>query len=121
MKTKGISDNTGLVTAVRGSIVDMRFEDVLPAINNLIYTGKNGEIAIEIMAHLDDRHVRGISLHTTQGLQRGIKATDTGSGLMIPVGREILGRMFDVFGHPIDNLPAPKTNKTRPVHNVPLL
>ncbi|MCB5270360.1 MAG: F0F1 ATP synthase subunit beta [Candidatus Cloacimonetes bacterium] len=119
MKSKSRSSNTGFVTAVRGSIVDMRFDSVLPAINNLIRTGKDDEIAIEVMAHLDGKHVRGISLHTTQGLQRGVPATDTGSGLMIPVGNEILGRMFDVFGTPIDNLPPPKTRKSRSVHNVP--
>ena len=119
MKLKHTSSNTGFVTAVKGSIVDMRFEASLPAINNLIYTGKNDEIAVEVMAHLDDKHVRGISMNTTQGLQRGALATDTGSGLMIPVGTEILGRMFDVFGNPIDNLPAPQTKKFRPVHGDP--
>ena len=97
----------GTVAAVRGSVVDVRFEDHLPQITSILHTGERREVVIEVMTQLDDRHVRGIALTPTQGVARGMPVTDTGLPLRAPVGKNIISRMFDVFGHAIDRLPDP--------------
>ena len=94
----------GTVVAVRGSVVDARFERDLPHINTVLRTGRGGEIVIEVLAQLDEHQVRGIALTPTQGLARGMSVQDTGEPLKAPVGRNILSRMFDVFGRSIDRL-----------------
>lgn len=99
----------GKVVAVRGSVVDIWFKSNLPSINTLIHTGAKREIAIEVLAQLDKHHIRGIALTPTQGLARGMEAENSGKQLTVPVGKEILGRMFDVFGNTIDHhAPLPK-------------
>ena len=113
--------NIGVVIAVRGSVVDIRFENKLPAIHSLLRigeTGETGEIVIEVQAQLDAQRVRGIALTPTQGLARGTSVIDSGGPLMAPVGKETLSRMFDVFGQAIDRLPPPKVD-WRSVHNAP--
>ncbi len=112
----------GVVTAVRGSVVDVRFDDKLPAIRTLLHVAPNGgeaAISIEVLTQIDARHVRGIALTPTQGLARGMAVTDTGGPLLAPVGKAILGRMFDVFGHAIDRQAEPKDVTWRSVHREP--
>jgi F-type H+-transporting ATPase subunit beta len=116
--TKGIINN-GKVTSVRGSVVDVSFENNLPPVYTLLHTGNNNEMAIEVLTQLDDRHVRGIALTPTQGLSRGMGAETTGKELTVPVGKELLGRMFDVFGNTIDHLPALPDMKRRNIHQSP--
>ena len=111
--------NTGTIVAVRGSVVDVRFDAVLPPIRSLLRTGPRGGVAIEVLAQLDARNVRGIALTSTQGLARGMAVEDTGAPLQAPVGHAILSRMFDVFGRPIDRLPAPEGTQWRSVHREP--
>ena len=94
--------NTGVVVAVRGSVVDVRFDHRLPSIRSLLRGGAGVSIVIEVMAQRDAQHVRGIALTPTQGLARGMAVQDTGGPLMAPVGRATLSRMFDVFGNTID-------------------
>lgn len=93
----------GTVTAVRGNVVDVRFEDGLPGLTHVIRAGRDNEMALEIMAHLDDHHVRAVALTFTQGLAEGDAVVSTGGSLRVPVGDQLLGRMFNVFGDPIDN------------------
>uniref|UniRef100_E6QTI7 F1 sector of membrane-bound ATP synthase, beta subunit n=1 Tax=mine drainage metagenome TaxID=410659 RepID=E6QTI7_9ZZZZ len=112
-------ENLGEVTAVRGSVVDVRFNARLPIIHTLLRTGAAREIAIEVLMQQDAQHVRGIALTPTQGLARGMAVLDTGAPLQAPVGTAILGRMFDVFGQPIDLLPLPEGIAWRSVHRVP--
>ena len=99
--------NHGVITSVRGSVVDVRFDDGLPPIHTLLYAGKEARVAIEVLMQLDVHHIRGIALNPTQGLARGMAVEDTGGPLKVPVGKGILSRMFDVFGNPIDRQPAP--------------
>ena len=106
------------MTAVRGSVVDVRFEGRLPAIRTLLRASQNS-VAIEVLTQIDARHVRGIALTPTQGLARGMPVTDTGGPLLAPVGKAILSRMFDVFGHAIDRLDEPADVTWRPVHREP--
>jgi F-type H+-transporting ATPase subunit beta len=107
------------VVSVRGSVVDVRFESVLPPIHTLLRCGTNDEIAVEVLAQIDAHRVRGIALTPTQGLARGAVVTDTGAPLLTPVGKNIIGRMFDVFGNPIDHQPPPENVEWRSVHNAP--
>jgi F-type H+/Na+-transporting ATPase subunit beta len=112
--------NKGTITAVRGGVVDVRFDDELPQINNLLRTGEKGDIVIEVALHLNADHVRGIALTPTQGLARGTEVEDTGEPLRVPVGRTILGRAFNVFGNPIDRGEAPSDIELRTVHRKPV-
>ncbi len=110
--------NTGVVISVRGSVVDILFDEHLPPINSLLHA-RQGEIAIEVLSQLDAHRVRGIALTPTQGLARGMLVEDSGGPLQTPVGKGILSRMFDVFGNAIDRQPAPTDIQWRSVHNAP--
>ena len=118
MTSNACLSNTGVVASVRGSVVDIRFEAHLPPIHSLLHTGAEGNIIIEVMEQLDAQRVRGIALTPTQGLARGMQVVDSGGPLLAPVGKEILSRMFDVFGNAIDRLPAPQVG-WRSVHRAP--
>jgi len=110
--------NLGAVTSVRGSVVDIRFDEHLPPIYSLLHA-RDGAIAIEVLAQLDAHRVRGIALTATQGLVRGSAVEDTGGPLKAPVGKGTLSRMFDVFGNAIDRQPAPTDVQWRTVHRAP--
>ena len=110
--------NTGVIVSIRGSVVDIRFQSLLPPIHSLLQTGIDNEVSVEVLSQLDAHNVRCIALTPTQGLARGMTVRDSGGPLMAPVGKEILSRMFDVFGNAIDRLPAPDV-QWRSVHRAP--
>jgi F-type H+-transporting ATPase subunit beta len=110
--------NSGVVISVRGSVVDIVFDEHLPPINSLLHA-REGKIAIEVQSQLDAHRVRGIALTPTQGLARGMRVEDSGGPLQSPVGKGILSRMFDVFGNAIDRQPAPTDIQWRSVHHAP--
>ncbi len=118
MSDKIRPSNIGTVVSVRGSVVDIQFDAHLPSIYSLLHA-KEGEIAIEVLSQLDARRVRGIALTPTHGLARGMAVKDTGGPLKAPVGKEILSRMFDVFGNPIDRKAAPTNVEWRTIHQAP--
>ncbi|SDL36519.1 hypothetical protein [Kriegella aquimaris] len=109
----------GKVVAVQGSVVDIWFDSDLPSINTLIHTGPDNTIAIEVLSQLDDHRIRGIALTPTQGLARGMKAETDGGQLSVPVGKEIMGRMFDVFGNTIDHGEALPEMPRNSIHQLP--
>jgi F-type H+-transporting ATPase subunit beta len=111
--------NLGVIVSVRGSVVDMRFDVQLPSIYSVLRTGLKKEIVIEVLSQLDARHVRGIALTPTHGLARGVEVEDTGGPLKAPVGKEILSRMFDVFGNTIDHREPLSNVEWRSVHRDP--
>ena len=113
------SSNHGAVVAVRGSVVDVRFDRCLPPIFSVLRAGADREIVVEVMTQLDASRVRGIALTPTQGLARGMPVEDTGAPLQAPVGKTIISRMFDVFGHAIDRQPPPTDVQWRTVHRTP--
>ncbi|WP_292373560.1 MULTISPECIES: F0F1 ATP synthase subunit beta [unclassified Methanosarcina] len=119
MEDKNSPLNLGTVISVRGSIVDVLFERHLPAVYTLLRAGKESQIAIEVLAQLDTHRVRGIALTPTEGLARGMAVEDTGGPLKAPVGREILSRMFDVFGDTIDRSKPPSNVQWRSIHQAP--
>lgn len=108
----------GSVAQVMGPVVDVRFEeDDLPAIYNAL-TIPIGErtLTVEVAQHIGDNTVRCIAMASTDGLQRNAPATDTGSAISVPVGRETLGRIFNVLGKAVDNLPDPETKEHWNIH-----
>src|SRR5271155_3183959 len=119
MENKTSLSNLGVVVSVRGSVVDVRFDEHLPPIYSVLLTGPEKQIVIEVLAQQDARHVRGIALTPTQGLARGMTVEDTGGPLKAPVGKAILSRMFDVFGNTIDREAALTNVQWRSVHRAP--
>jgi F-type H+-transporting ATPase subunit beta len=112
--------NFGKVVLVRGSIVDIQFDKHLPAINTVLHAGDNGQIVIEVQEQRDAHHVRGIALTPTQGLARGMVVITDGQELKVPVGKTIMGRMFDVFGNTIDQeKPLSSEVERRNIHQSP--
>ena len=109
---------TGAITAIHGSVIDARFAGALPPIGHLLAAGPEGAIPIEVLAHLDERHVRGVALGPTRGLARHAPAQYLGKPLTAPVGPTVLGRMLNVFGAPIDHGPAIAAER-RSVHQAP--
>lgn len=109
----------GKIISVRGSVVDVRFEDNLPPVYTVLHTGKDKEVSIEILAQLNEHTVRGIALNPTQGLARGMLVETDGHELTVPVGKNILGRMFDVFGNTIDHLEPLPEGERRNLHQPP--
>jgi F-type H+-transporting ATPase subunit beta len=119
MKDGAGSANLGAVVAVRGSVVDVRFDEHLPPIYSVLRAGEGGRVVIEVLSQRDARHVRGIALTPTEGLARGMAVEDTGGPLKAPVGKGILSRMFDVFGNVIDREGALSDVQWRSVHCAP--
>ncbi|MEO6151330.1 MAG: F0F1 ATP synthase subunit beta [Mucilaginibacter sp.] len=111
--------NHGKIVSVRGSVIDAWFNDPLPAVYTLLRAGEHQEIAIEVLAQLDEHRVRGIALTPTQGLARGMEITTNGKELKVPVGKHTLGRMFDVFGNTIDHLKPLAEGEKRNIHQSP--
>jgi len=109
------SSNTGTVVAVRGGVVDVCFSERMPNIHTLLTAGEHEAIVVEVTLHLDARHVRCNALTPVQGLACGAVLRDTGAPLQAPVGENILGRVFNVFGQPIDRGGVLENCRWRPV------
>jgi F-type H+-transporting ATPase subunit beta len=118
-KNKSNSLNTGKVVSVRGSVVDVWFEKKLPSIYTSLHSGKDNQMVIEVLTQLDVHRVRGIALTPTQGLSRGMVVETDGKELKVPVGKKIMGRMFDVFGTTIDHQKPLSGMEWRNIHQSP--
>ncbi|MEB3228098.1 MAG: F0F1 ATP synthase subunit beta [Synechocystis sp.] len=94
--------NIGAIAAIRGSVVDVHFPQQLPNFLNQLIAGDAGQVVMEVVAHLSADLVRCIALTPTVGLARGTPVEDLGHPLQVPVGQEILGRIFNVFGNTVD-------------------
>ncbi len=108
----------GEIIQIIGPVIDIRFRGgKLPQILNAIRI-QNGEsvITAEVMQHIGNDVVRCVSMSSTDGLVRGMPATDTGSPIKVPVGKEVLGRVFNVLGQPIDGLGEINTDRYMPIH-----
>lgn len=113
--------NQGTVISIRGSVIDTRFQSgKVPPIRNILRTGKDGHIRIEVLTQLNDETVRGISLNPTQGLARGESVYDTGAPLSVPIGKDLLGRVFNVFGETIDSGEPVEAKTLRPIQSTPI-
>ncbi len=111
----------GKVVQVIGTVVDMAFPpDELPAINNGIEIPMDGgKVVVEVQHHVGNNWVRGVALTPTDGLARGAEAIDMGTPITVPVGKATLGRLFNVFGEPLDGLGEVNAEQRYPIHRPP--
>ncbi|SNX52943.1 F0F1 ATP synthase subunit beta [Thermoanaerobacterium sp. RBIITD] len=109
--------NKGYITQVIGPVVDIRFDEDLPPVNNAIKIpfGDN-EIVVEVSQHTGDNTVRCVSMSSTDGLKRGMECFDTGGPISVPVGKGTLGRMFNVLGKAVDGMGEVKADKYMSIH-----
>ena len=110
--------NVGSVVQIIGAVVDVRFaKDNLPNLLNAVEIEFGGKkLVCEVAQHIGDDVVRCIAMSSTDGLVRGTKAVDTGSPITVPVGKDTLGRIFNLLGEPVDNKPAPEIKERWPIH-----
>ena len=112
------NSRSGKIVQIIGPVVDVEFEkghlpDIYSALE--IKTGKE-QLVCEVEQHIGENMVRTLALGSTDGLKRGLEVTDTHAPIQVPVGKETLGRIFNVFGAPIDNKGEVKTQKSYPIH-----
>ncbi|MBV1865579.1 MAG: F0F1 ATP synthase subunit beta [Rhodobacteraceae bacterium] len=112
-----MANAVGKITQVIGAVVDVQFEDELPAILNALETTNNGNrLVLEVAQHLGENTVRAVAMDATEGLVRGEKVTDTGDPIMVPVGTATLGRILNVIGEPVDEKGPVETTERRSIH-----
>src|SRR6202795_489812 len=111
------SNQIGRITQVIGAVVDVQFEDQLPAILNALETKNQGNrLVLEVAQHLGESTVRTIAMDTSEGLVRGQEVSDTGQPISVPVGAGTLGRIINVIGEPVDEAGPVPHQETRPIH-----
>lgn len=114
--------NKGKISQIIGPVVDAEFnEGELPAIYNAIKINREdeSELVLEVQQHLGENIVRCVAMDSTDGLVRGMNVIDTGGPITVPVGPEVLGRLINVIGDPIDEMGDLKTSKRYPIHRSP--
>jgi F-type H+-transporting ATPase subunit beta len=117
MATAPTTNNVGRVSQVIGAVVDVSFDDTLPAILSALETRVEGRrLVLEVAQHLGENTVRTIAMDTTDGVTRGQEVTDTGSQIRMPVGPQTLGRILNVIGEPIDERGPVGATSTAPIH-----
>jgi len=111
---------SGHIRSVIGAVIDVQFDDGLPAILNALEVQNTpSRLVLEVAQHLGENTVRTIAMDGTEGLMRGQKVIDTGSPIMVPVGPETLGRIMNVIGEPVDERGPINSKKTAPIHAPP--
>ncbi|MBQ1302135.1 MAG: F0F1 ATP synthase subunit beta [Firmicutes bacterium] len=113
-----LEQNKGIITTIIGPVLDIRFEaENLPALRNAIeITNGDKKVVAEVAQHLGDDIVRCIAMSSTDGLERGQEAIDTGGPITVPVGEQILGRLFNLLGETIDNAGPLEATERLPIH-----
>ena len=113
-----MANNKGTVIQVQGPVLDIRFpDDQLPQLLSAIEIPLGERVIVaEVAQHIGDNVVRCVAMSSTDGLQRGVEATDTGAPISVPVGDACLGRVFNLLGQPIDNKPAVEGDARWPIH-----
>ena len=106
--------NKGMIVAVKGPVVDVKFPVSIPHINNALKVVSNN-LVLEVALHIGDNTVRCIAMDSTDGLMRSMEVIDTGAPISVVVGEVTLGRMFNVLGEPIDGM-APAEGKKMSIH-----
>ncbi len=114
----------GKISQVIGPVVDVDFEDYLPEINEAIEVnyqveGKDQKLILEVASHMGDNRVRTIAMDMSEGLVRGMEAKALGTPIKVPVGEEVLGRIFNVIGEPIDEAGSVEAKQTWSIHREP--
>jgi F-type H+/Na+-transporting ATPase subunit beta len=110
-------NNVGTIAQIMGAVVDVQFSGDLPQILNALHTQNQGKtLVLEVAQHLGENMVRTIAMDSTEGMQRGSEVTDTGEAISVPVGQEMLGRIINVVGEPIDERGPVKSKIKFPIH-----
>jgi len=110
--------NKGLIKQIIGPVVDLEFDQEIPQIYNAVEIKKDdgGKLVLEVQQHMGGNVVRAVAMGSTDGLRRQMEAIDTGASISVPVGKETLGRMFNLLGEPVDGLGEFKSKKKYPIH-----
>ena len=109
--------NQGKVVQIMGAVVDVKFNDHLPAILDALEIEQDGKkLVLEVAQHLGENSVRTIAMDTTEGLKRGQSVESTGAPISVPVGEETLGRIINLVGEPVDQKGELKATQKRPIH-----
>ncbi len=108
--------NIGHVTSINGSVVQAKFKK-LPKIHNKLISGN---VIVEVLELVNDTEIKGVALNSTSGLSLNDEIIDTQDSIQVPVGNELLGRMLNVFGEPIDNKGPIETQEFAPIHQKPI-
>src|SRR3984885_7738887 len=112
-----MASKVGRITQVIGAVVDVHFDEHLPAILNALETKNQGNrLVLEVAQHLGEATVRTIAMDTSEGLVRGQEVTDTGQPISVPVGDGTLGRIINVVGEPVDEAGPVKASERRAIH-----
>lgn len=111
----------GTITQIIGPVVDVHFETNVPALYNALEVmrtveGKEKMLVMEVAQHLGGGKVRAVAMDSAEGLRRGLEVKDTGGPITVPVGKEVLGRMFNLLGEPIDNMGDVGVKQRAPIH-----
>jgi F-type H+-transporting ATPase subunit beta len=112
-------EHSGILEKVMGVVIDVKFPGGdLPGIHNAleITSLEDQQLIFEVQEHINSNTVRAIAMGSNSGLRRGLRVKDTGLPIMVPVGKETLGRLFNVLGNPIDGLPPIETTQRKPIH-----
>ncbi len=112
------NQNIGTIVQIIGAVLDIKFTpENLPNLLNAIEIDNNGaKLVVEVAQHIGDDTVRCIAMGSTDGLVRGMDAVDTGASIKVPVGKETLGRIFNLLGEAVDNKPQPETEEKWEIH-----
>src|SRR6202045_3792317 len=112
-----MSNKVGRIPQVIGPVIDVHFEDQLPAILNALETKNQGNrLVLEVAQHLGEPTVRTVAMDSSEGLVRGQEVTDTGQAIAVPVGDGTLGRIINVVGHPVDEPGPVQASERRAIH-----
>ena len=108
----------GIINQIIGPVIDIKFEEghMPELLNAIMIQDGDKKIMAEVAQHIGDDVVRCVALSSTDGLVRGMKALDTGAPITVPVGHEVLGRLFNVIGQTIDEKGPVETTKSAPIH-----
>ena len=114
-----VAEKEGIITQVIGPVIDVEFESgILPEINNAIeiIVDDSHKIVAEVQQHLGENRIRSVAMSSTDGIKRGMKVINTEEPIKIPVGKNILGRILNVLGKPVDNAGAVEADTYLPIH-----
>src|SRR5215475_15273711 len=116
--------NNGKIIQVVGAVVDVEFQNGIPAVHNALTVEFEVEkrpvkLILEVQQQLGDQCVRTVAMSSTEGLERGLEVADTGKPISMPVGEGVMGRLFDVTGNPVDEKGPVKADKFYPIHRLP--
>ena len=112
------NENVGKVVQVIGATIDAEYpEGHLPPIYNALKIDQGDiQLTLEVQQHLGGNRVRAVAMASTDGVVRNMEISDTGSPIKVPVGEEVLGRVFNLLGEPVDKLPPAEVSEYRPIH-----